>query len=78
MLNKKSYNKFKEGMNYYGEFSFYLYKLFYGPSQYVYKNNQIIMSKKHCLLSYFLNKLKKSSYGKLWNNKKVYNLDLYP
>jgi mannosyltransferase OCH1-like enzyme len=75
VLNVKG-NNFKEGLNKYGELSFYLYKLVFGPFQYVYKKNKIIMSKKHCFLSYIKNKLK-SSYVTDWNNRKVYNLELY-
>jgi mannosyltransferase OCH1-like enzyme len=77
LLNNKYNHKFKEGMNEYGDLSFYLYKLVYGPFQYVYTNNKIIMSKKHCLLSYCLNKLKSNSYSRLWSDKKVYDLKHY-
>jgi len=77
MLGRKNYDKFIEGKNEYGEMSFYLYSLSYGPFQYIYKNNKIIMSKKHCLLSCFLSKIKSTSYRNMWLNNKVYDLKFY-
>jgi len=65
---------FKEGFNDYEEYSFYLFKFKYGPSQFIYKNDTIIMSKKHCLVSYLLDKLKPNTYTKQWTNKDIYNL----
>ena len=77
LLGRKNYDKFIEGVNNYGDMSFYLYKFSYGPFQYIYKNNKIIMSKKHCLLSSCLSKIKSTSYGNMWWNNKVYDLKFY-
>jgi hypothetical protein len=77
VLDRKNNDKFIGGKNDHGEMSFYLYKFAYGPFQYIYKNNKVIMSKKHCLLSYFLSKLKTTSYTSMWDKNKVYDLKFY-
>lgn len=66
-------NKFKIGWNNYGIYSFYLYKFQWGIRQNIYKKNQPIISKKHCLFSYITDKMKSSAYNKLWLKKNIYN-----
>jgi hypothetical protein len=65
---------FHQGWNEHGNLSFYLYRFQWGPFQYIYKGNQKILSKKHCTLSYFLDKMKVSSYTKMYRNRTVYNI----
>ena len=66
-------NTFKEGKNEYSNLSFYLYRLEFGPSQYIYKGNSIIMSKKHCTLSYITHYMQKS-YARSWKNKNIFTV----
>ena len=77
VLDRKNDDKFVEGVNEYGDMSFYLYKFSDGAFHYVYKNNKVMMSKKHCLLTYFLGKVTNRSYVNMWNNNKVYDLTFY-
>ena len=73
VLNRHLDSDFSDGFNDFGDLSLYLYKLNWGPSQYVYKGDKLIMCKKHCFLTTFLAKMKKSAYERLWRNKNIFN-----
>jgi hypothetical protein len=64
---------FTSGLNNFGDLSFYLYEHRWNLSQSICKNGREIMCKKHCMLSYFCEKLKPSSYTRLWRNHDIYN-----
>ena len=52
----------------------YLFNFLYGPSQYIKdKEGNILMSKKHCFLSFCINKMKPSGYTKMWKFKNIYS-----
>ena len=64
------------GLNECGEYSFYLLRFGWGynPCQYVYKeNNNVVLSKKHCLLSLLMDKFKSTAYSRMVRDRKVYN-----
>jgi hypothetical protein len=71
-LKRKTNEPFQLGWNEYGDLSFYLYKFQWGPFQYIYKDNVVILSKKYCTIAYILEKLKSSSYEKKWKMRKVF------
>jgi hypothetical protein len=73
VLGRHEDAKFVDGFNDFGDLSLYLYSLNWGPSQFVYKGNKVMMCKKHCLLTTFLAKMKKSAYEKMWRNHRVYS-----
>jgi mannosyltransferase OCH1-like enzyme len=54
--------------------NFYLFKFSWGPYQYIYENNIRLLSKKYSFFTYIYEKLKKTSYEKLWKNKNIYNI----
>lgn len=72
VLTRGKDEKFKVGWNEYGELSFYLYRFQWGPFQYVFKDNTIILSKKYCTVTYALDKLKPTAYLRKWKRKEVY------
>jgi hypothetical protein len=73
VLGKKGDDNFTKGLNNFGELSFYLYEHSWNLSQSICKNGKEIMCKKHCLLSYFFEKLKPSAYTRMWRNRDIYN-----
>jgi mannosyltransferase OCH1-like enzyme len=75
VLERNENARFFEGFNDFGDLSLYLYNLKWGPSQFIYKNGKAIMCKKHCNLTTFLAKMKKSAYERMWKNRDVYNFN---
>lgn len=71
VLDRPIHTPFREGLNEHGSLSFYLYKFEYGPFQYVWKQNTIILSKKHCTISYMISKLN-GGYSSRWKKRAVY------
>jgi len=61
------------GLNNHGDLSFYLFEHCWNLSQSIRKNGRDIVCKKHCMVSYFIEKLKPSSYTRLWRNHDIYN-----
>lgn len=76
-LGQKLNNDFFSGWNEYGDMSFYLYKFNYGPLHYIYKDNTIILSKKHCILTWFKCMFNNKNYTPLWENREIYDINLY-
>lgn len=76
-LGQKMNVQFTNGWNEYGDMSFYLYRYNYGISHYIYKNNTIILSKKHCILTWFKSILDNKNYVSLWENRQIYDINLY-
>ena len=62
-----------KGLNNFQELSFYLYEHRWNMFQTIHKNGKLLMCKKHCIMSYFFEKLKPSSYTRLWRNHDIYN-----
>jgi len=73
VLERNRDASFSDGFNDFGDLSLYLYRLKWGPSQFVHKGNKLMMCKKHCFLTTFLAKMKKSAYEKMWRNRDIYN-----
>ena len=55
-----------------GNYPYYLYKLFWGPYQNVYKGGIKILSKYFSFLVYLYRKMNKKSYTYMWENRKIY------
>ena len=72
VLDQDPQTNFSVGLNDHGPLSFYLFRIEWGPFQYVYKNDKVIMSKKHCTLSYLWDKLQSNRYKNMWNKKEVF------
>jgi mannosyltransferase OCH1-like enzyme len=73
VLGRNINTEFVKGWNRFDSLSFYLYELKWGPMQYVYKEGKVILSKKHCLLTYIMDKMKSGNYATLWRDKNIYN-----
>lgn len=65
---------FREGWNGNSELPLYLFRIAWGPQQYVYRGDQKIMSKKHCTLTYALEKMSSKRYSNLWIQRKVFGV----
>ena len=72
VLERDLNSSFHEGLNEHKNISFYLFRFQWGPYQYIYKEGKVIMSKKQCTLTYFLDKMKSSSYSKMYKNKQIF------
>lgn len=71
VLGKPLSTRYKQGRNP----GFYLFELYYGPYQNVYKKDLKILSKKYSFLSYIYAKvLCKTDYARMWQNKDIYKL----
>lgn len=75
-LGQKLNNEFKTGWNEYGDMSFYLYKFKYSLYHYIYKDNTLILSKKHCILTWFKCMLHSKNYTPLWENRQIYDMNV--
>ena len=71
-LGRDPNSKFTAGLNEHAGHKLYLFSLRWGPFQYVYKGKQRILSKKHCIFSDLLSRLKSSSYPRMFNRREVY------
>lgn len=69
----QSQKKFTVGYNKFN-FSFYLLRFIWGPSQYIKDKDVIVLSKKYNIFHYIYNKVirKKSSYSYMWKNNDIY------
>lgn len=73
LVGRSVNRKFKLGKNIIGNFDLYLYEFEYGPSQYIYKNKEVIMSKKYSLIHYLAEKMKPSNYTKMWKSGDIFS-----
>lgn len=70
-LKRNPLDTFKYGLNKFENYSIFLLRHEAGPFQYIYKNDTVVMCKKHCLLTY-TSKIGKSSYSNMWKAKDVF------